>query len=61
MEIKEIKDAMPSREEISKHVDSLPYYGSCTYEYNEGFEEGINWFKEQLIKNLETININTLK
>jgi len=43
---KDIK--LPSKKEIKKHIDSLPYYGHCTDEYNEGFEDGIEWLKEQI-------------
>ena len=39
---------LPSKEEVKKHVESLPYYGTCTYEYKEGFEEGVEWVKKQL-------------
>ena len=43
---KEIK--LPSKKEIKKHIDSLPYYGHCTDEYKEGFEDGIKWLKKQI-------------
>ena len=43
---KEIK--LPSKKEIKKHIDSLPYYGHCTDEYKEGVEDGIEWIKEQI-------------
>jgi hypothetical protein len=28
----------------------LPYYGTCTTEYNEGFKDGIKWLKGQMSK-----------
>lgn len=34
--------------EVKAHIDTLPYYGTCTTEYNEGFEDGVKWLKEQL-------------
>jgi|9_EtaG_2_1085328.scaffolds.fasta_scaffold54326_3 hypothetical protein len=43
---KQIK--LPSEKEIKKHIDSLPYYGHCTDEYKEGFEDGIKWIKQQI-------------
>jgi len=43
---REIK--LPSKEEIKKYIDSFPYQGHCTTEYNEGFEDGVEWIKEQL-------------
>ena len=39
---------LPSKKEIKKHIDSLPYYGHCTDEYKEGFEDGIEWIKQQI-------------
>jgi len=41
----------PTNNKIKKHIDSLPYYGSCTTEYNEGFEDGVKWIKQLLTKN----------
>ena len=43
---KDIK--LPSKKEIKKHIDTLPYYGHCTDEYKEGFEDGIEWLKEEI-------------
>jgi hypothetical protein len=34
---------LPSDEEIEQYVNSTPYYGSCTPEYCEGIEDGIQW------------------
>ena len=38
-------------EMIKQHIDSLPYYGTCTHEYNEGFEECAKWLKQKLLQN----------
>ncbi len=38
----------PTDDIVKTHINSLPYYGTCTSEYNEGFEDGVNWLKEQL-------------
>ena len=40
--------SLPNEEEVKTWVEGLPYYGSCTIEYNEGFEEGVAWLKEKL-------------
>jgi hypothetical protein len=42
--------SLPNDEEVKAHIDTLPYYGTCTDEYNEGFEDGVKWLKEQLAK-----------
>lgn len=42
--------SLPNDEEVKAHIDTLPYYGTCTTEYNEGFEDGVKWLKEQLAK-----------
>lgn len=42
--------SFPNDEEVKAHIDTLPYYGTCTTEYNEGFEDGVKWLKEQLTK-----------
>jgi len=39
----------PNDKEVNAYVDTLPYYGTCTTEYNEGFKDGIKWLKEQMI------------
>ena len=36
-----------TEEEIELKIDSIPYYGTCTAEYKEGFREGIEWYKEK--------------
>ena len=41
---------LPSDEEIKKYIESTPYYGTCTYEFKEGIEDGIKWMKEQILK-----------
>ena len=38
---------IPSDEEIERHINNLPYYGHCTTEYNEGFKDGIDWYKSR--------------
>lgn len=43
-----VSECFPSNEEVKKHIDSLPYYGSCTTEYNEGFEDGVKWTRGKL-------------
>ena len=40
---------LPSDEEIKKYIESTPYYGTCTYEFKEGIEDGIKWMKKQMI------------
>lgn len=42
--------SLPNDEEVKAHIDTLPYYGTCTTEYNEGFEDAVKWLKEQLAK-----------
>ena len=39
---------LPSDEEIKKYIESTPYYGTCTYEFKEGIEDGIKWMKKQI-------------
>ena len=41
---------LPNDEEVKAYIDTLPYYGTCTTEYNEGFEDGIKWLKGQMSK-----------
>ncbi len=41
-------ESLPNEEQVKAWVEGLPYYGSCTMEYNEGFEEGVAWLKEKL-------------
>ena len=38
-----------SDEEIKKYIESTPYYGTCTYEFKEGIEDGIKWMKKQIL------------
>jgi hypothetical protein len=38
---------MKTQEEINKFIDSQPYYGTCTTEYKEGIQEGIDWVQSQ--------------
>lgn len=38
--------------DVEDFKDSQPYYGHCNSEYLEGIEEGVKWFKEQLIKKI---------
>jgi hypothetical protein len=40
---------LPSDEEIKKYIESTPYYGTCTYEFKEGNEDGIKWMKKQIL------------
>jgi hypothetical protein len=40
---------LPSDEEIKKYIESTPYYGTCTYEFKEGIEDGIKWMKKQIL------------
>ncbi len=42
--------SLPNDDKVKAHIDTLPYYGTCTTEYNEGFEDGVKWLKEQLAK-----------
>lgn len=42
--------SLPNDDEVKAHIDTLPYYGSCTTEYNEGFEDGVKWLKEQIVQ-----------
>ena len=46
----DVVKSLPNDEEVKAHIDTLPYYGTCTTEYNEGFEDGVKWLKEQLAK-----------
>jgi valyl-tRNA synthetase len=48
--IADVVKSLPNDEEVKAHIDKLPYYGTCTSEYNEGFEDGVKWLKEQLAK-----------
>jgi len=41
--------SLPNDEEVKAYIDTLPYYGTCTTEYNEGFEDGVKWLKEKLV------------
>ena len=44
--ITDVVKSFPNDEEVKAHIETLPYYGTCTTEYNEGFEDGIKWLKE---------------
>ena len=46
----DVVKSLPNDEQVKAWVDGLPYYGSCTTEYNEGFEDGVKWLKEQIAK-----------
>jgi hypothetical protein len=48
--IPNVLKSLPNDEEVKAHIDTLPYYGTCTTEYNEGFEDGVKWLKEQIEK-----------
>ena len=48
--IADVVKSLPNDEEVKAHIDTLPYYGTCTTEYNEGFEDGVKWLKEQMAK-----------
>jgi len=50
LNIADVVKSLPNDEEVKAHIDTLPYYGTCTTEYNEGFKDGVKWFKEQLTK-----------
>ena len=50
LDLFDVIKSLPNDKEVKAHVDTLPYYGTCTTEYNEGFEDGIKWVKEQLAK-----------
>ena len=38
----------PKQETLEEFINSQPYYGSCTYEYKEGIEEGAKWQQERM-------------
>lgn len=40
----------PNNDEIQKVIDSLPYYGLCNAEYNEGFKDGVDYIKNLITK-----------
>jgi len=48
--IPDVVKSLPNDEEVKAYIDTLPYYGTCTTEYNEGFEDGIKWRKGQMSK-----------
>jgi hypothetical protein len=48
--IPDVVKSLPNDEEVKAYIDTLPYYGTCTTEYNEGFEDGIKWLKGQMSK-----------
>ena len=41
LHITNVVKSLPNDEEVKAHIDTLPYYGTCTTEYNEGFEDGV--------------------
>ena len=50
LSIADVVKSLPNDEEVKAYIDTLPYYGTCTTEYNEGFEDGIKWLKGQMSK-----------
>jgi hypothetical protein len=48
LNIADVVKSLPNDEEVKAYIDTLPYYGTCTTEYNEGFEDGVKWLKEQM-------------
>lgn len=42
--------SLPNDEKVKAHIDTFTHYGYCINEYNEGFEDGVKWLKEQLAK-----------
>jgi hypothetical protein len=40
--------SFPSDDEVKEHLSNLPYYGTCTTEYNEGFQDAVEWMKKKL-------------
>jgi len=50
LHIANVVKSLPNDDDVKAHIDTLPYYGTCTTEYNEGFEDGVKWIKEQLVK-----------
>lgn len=44
-----LREDMPADEQIKAHIETLPYYGSCTCEYKEGFEDGAKWARAHII------------
>jgi len=48
--IANVVKSLPNDDMVKAHIDTLPYYGTCTTEYNEGFEDGVKWLKEHLAK-----------
>jgi hypothetical protein len=40
---------MKQQEKLEEFIKSQPYYGSCTTEYLEGIEVGVEWQKEQIL------------
>ena len=45
-----IQSLLPDNKEVKDYLDTLSYYETCTNEYNEGFEDGVKWLEEQIIK-----------
>lgn len=43
----------PNEKALQDYIESTPYYGTCTYEYKEGIEDGAKW---QLEKVKELLN-----
>jgi len=50
LHIADVVKSLPNDEEVKAYIDTLPYYGTCTTECNEGFEDGIKWLKGQMSK-----------
>jgi hypothetical protein len=50
LHIANVVKSLPNDEKLKAYIDTLLYYGTCTTEYNEGFEDGVKWLKEQLAK-----------
>ena len=42
--------SFPTDEEVKDYINTFPYYGTCTTEYNEGFEDGVIWLKDRIAK-----------
>lgn len=42
---------------LKEYIDSIPYYGSCTYEYKEGIEEGAKWQAKRMYNKKDMIKL----
>ena len=47
----------PKQETLEEFIESQPYYGTCTYEYKEGIEEGAKWQQERMYSEEEVISL----